>query len=293
MGTVLEGMAQRYTQLYLEPAKGMSESEIYKDIVLRGKKPDACELHGFLCSPMDRLYKKATPAGDAEILYLRERKDFERFIRIMMYKCEPVIIQKSMGAAIICGITNWQKIEKHQMQYLHSGNWDLAEEFKRFTGKKSNYLDTLIVVSYGEYSNLNYKSTLYSKEDWLNISLEIRIYHECTHYICRKLYPKLINALWDEILADCIGLLNGTGHYDASLAKALLGVSAEGFADGGRLSNYINEKTDISATAVSVSNLIDRIADITADYIREGMDYFAILMKLEENSKELYGQLFK
>ena len=199
-----------------------------------------------------------------------------------------------MRAAIICGITNWRKIEKYQMQYFLSGNWDWVGEFKRFIDEKSNYLDTLIIVSYGEYSNLNYRNTSYSKEDWLNISLQIRIYHEFTHYICRKLYPNLINVLWDEILADCIGLLNGTGHYDASLAKALLGVSSEGFTDGGRLSNYMDEKTDIFAIAVFVANLIDRIADITADYIRlQGMDCFAILMKLEERSWELCGELFK
>ena len=286
MSSVLDEMARRYPQLYLEPAQGMSESETYKDVVLRGKRPAAARLHGFSGSVQDSLNTQSTPAGEVEILYLPERGDFERFIRIMMYRCEPAIIPENMGAAIISGIINWQKIERHQMQYLLTGSGDLEKELSRFTADKSNYLDTVIVVSRGEYSNLAYKATPYGEAEWLALSLKIRTFHECAHFVCQRLFPELKNVLWDEILADCFGLLNATGNYNPDLAKTFFGVSPDGYMEGGRLKNYIPGKTDLNATARSASVLIDRVAELITDDIRKGKDPYEILNRLEKRSRE-------
>lgn len=286
MSSVLDEMARRYPQLYLEPACGMSESEVYKDIVLRGRKPDSAVLHGFSRCSRDSLGAKGTPAGKAEVLYLHERGNFERFIQIMMYKCEPAVIPESIGAAIISGIINWGKIERHQMQYLLAGGGDLEREFSRFTADKSNYLDTLIVVSHGEYSGLSYKATPYGKSEWLDLPLKIRTFHECAHFVCQRLYPELKNELWDEILADCFGLLNAAGGYNPFLAKAFLGVSPDGYKEGGRLKNYISGQTDLNAAARAVSAVIDRISELTDSDTQNEKDYYAVLKKLERRSRE-------
>lgn len=285
MSSVIEEMAQRYMQLYLKPQDGMSNSEIYKNIVLKGKKPGTSELRAFSHSERDRIFHKNTPAGEVEILYLYLREDFEQFIRIMMYRCEPATIPKSMGAAIISGIVNWRKIERHQMQYLLGGGMDWDAEFKRFTAEKANYSDTLIVVSQGAYSNLHYEETPYNEQKWMDVSLEIRIYHECAHFICGKLYSELKNVLWNEIIADCFGLLNATGSYNSCLAKAFLGVSEVGYIEGGRLKNYRSDMSSLNLAAKNISHLIDKISELTAECLAESKTPFEILNILEKNSQ--------
>ena len=50
-----------------------------------------------------------------------------------------------------------------------------------------------------------------SDPDWLQKSQIIRKYHECTHFICRNLYPEKTDAVRDELIADAIGIYAADG----------------------------------------------------------------------------------
>lgn len=156
--SVIKELAERFPQLYLKPEKGVSQSELYRSIVRRGEKYSG-ELSHFKGSEGDSLTTAHTPAGTVEMVFLRNREDFECFYRIMAAKCEPVSIPRSVGASYIGGINDWSKIHSHMEDYRKNGGSDEDDEFRRFTADKSNYKTSIILLSEGFYSNIGYENT--------------------------------------------------------------------------------------------------------------------------------------
>lgn len=284
---VLEQLAQRYQQLYLTPGEEMEET--YRDVVLRGKavgNPSLALFHG---SPQDKLWMEDTPAGPVEILYLGDREDFENFLRLTAYKCRPVKIPPTTGAMALTGLINWQKIQRHQEEYTASGKTDWPEERSRFLSVRENYKDMLIVISDGPYSGVPWDSTGYPAQEWLEISRKIRVFHECTHVICRRKFPELKDAIWDEVAADAIGLIGATGDYDATLASLFMGVNEEGYIKG-RLENYVGQEDAhmLWEISVRVYALIHKISTCRREMPELGP--YEFLNWLEENKNALWEQ---
>ena len=229
-------LAKKYPQLLLPIRAGEKETEEYRAAVLSGA-PLSAEPY-FIGSPGDSLSVAETPAGKAEILYLENREDFEHAFRALAHRCEPVEIPASVGATTIRGLINWEKIHNHEKEYLQSGENDWNLEFRRFTAEKANYLDSLILLSSGDYSNVSAETAGLPAEEWKEKSVTIRKYHELTHFICRALYPDDVDAIRDEVIADLIGLVAAFGDYDVRLAETFLGIEGETFREGGRLAYY-------------------------------------------------------
>lgn len=256
---VLEKLTERYPQLYLTPGENMTEE--YREVVLKGKIPKKRSLELFWGTPEDEIFYEETPAGIVEIVYLHDRRDFENFLRIMCYRCEAADIPLTMGAMTLNGVINREKIRRHKEEYTRSGGSCWALEWQLFAADKKNYTDTLIVLSKGAYSNIPSHKAGYPQEEWLRISRDIRLYHECAHVICQRLYPKLKETVWDEVVADAVGLLFAIQEYDVRLAELFLGVSTEGYV-GGRLENYLTkeQRQHMDETAVCVDRLIHQIS---------------------------------
>ena len=234
--------AVRYRQLLLPIRDGISNAEEYRKTVLQGLDT-AWQDVSFNCDQIER-YTCRTPAGEAEIMLVSDREDFEHLYHALAYKCEPVPIPASVGAVTISGVINREKINKHRDDYLARGNTDWNAEFKRFTADKSNYTDTIILLSSGPYSAIPAEQLQMTESEWAAKSVIIRMYHELTHFICRKLYPEKKDAIRDEIYADCIGLIAAFGTYDPLLAKTFLGIEAEAYRKDGRLEHYAPECTE-------------------------------------------------
>lgn len=274
---VIETYIYRYPQLTLPIKDGMSTSESYKNIALRGKLPAKLE-SPFLGTAEDAVFSVETPVGAAEVLYLADRRDFERCVQALAYKCEPRVLPASMGAIHVSGVNNWRKIQAHKKRWLTEGGEDWRAEFKRFTADPKNYKDTIIIVSKGAYSGLPAAEAGYPAEEWLRLSLEIRIYHELTHFVCRRLYPEKKDALWDEIVADCMGIYKATSDYDAVLAAKLLGVEEDMYRLGGRLENYVEEGNSPQAYCSLAKETIRRLARIIAE--SEDSGFWEVLEKI-------------
>ena len=277
---ILEKLTRRYPQLYLKPGDDMLEE--YRDVVLRGRPPKETSLDLFYGSSQDDFFTEETPAGSIEIVYLYDRRDFDNFIRIMRYRCSNVSIPPTTGAMTLIGVINQEKIRQHKEAYIHSGGDDWASEWKQFTADKKNYTDTLIVISNGGYSNISYDRTGYAEEEWIHISRVIRTYHECTHVICRRRYPELTETIWDEVVADAIGLLFAIKEYDVRLAETFLGITPDGYV-GGRLENYLSEeeRQHIDKIAIRTDRLIRQIQEERER--RKDMPYYQFLEYLEEH----------
>ncbi len=215
-------LINRFPQLALPIQHGQKNTPEYKKAVLRGEP--LCREPDFICSPKDKLETVETPVGKAEILFFAHREDFEHALRALAYRCEPVEIPASVGASTIRGLIDWEKIRAHKTEYLAEGGKNWSEEFKHFTADKTNYLDTIILLSKGNYSAVPARFVGLAEYEWDEKSLIIRKYHELTHFVCRTLCPHDIEPIRDEVIADLIGLVAAFDHYDPLLAKRFLGI---------------------------------------------------------------------
>lgn len=278
---VLRQLAKKYYGLYLPVEKGMSSSEQYKQYVLKGKPAQTEELPGFISSEEDSILSFLTPEGAVEVISLKNRMDFELFLQKLAYRCEPVSIQKEIGAMMIAGVINWEKINRHKREYLEKGGIDWNQEFRRFTSDADNFKDRVLILSNGPYSNYPASKAGYSEEDWNRLSADIRMYHECTHYICRKRWPQRKHKVVDEVVADAVGIFAAFGYYRTELALGVLGVSEKGTYTGGRLSFYVEEEKLNEVCAV-VIKCVNQIYDICKNNQYEP---FVLLERImEENS---------
>ena len=291
--SVMQEMAYRYNQLYLTPEKGVSGTGVYSDIVRYGKLPPEIDekiknegLSGFKCSEKDKLFSENTPAGMVDILFLQERSDFERFVQVMVYSCEPAAVASKIESAEILGVTNWRKIENHMNDYLSNGGSNLSwrDELRKFTNNKKNYQDTILVIGSGGYCGLTAEEAGFEKDTWEEISVKIKIYSSCARYIVRKLFSDYKDIIWEEMLADCAGLLYATGRYDVSLAKKFFGVSGKGYDRRGKLINFKGDSEfEINELAVRVSSATDKLGKYVNKLLAEDdLDYYKILFRLME-----------
>lgn len=285
---VFNFLIKRYPQIGLKIQRGMKGTEEYKNSVLRGI-PLKSVSNDFSDEAADYIESVSTPVGVAEILFLKRRTDFETAIQKLAYKCEPTPIPESMGASVISGLINWEKINQHKKDYMDQGGEDWTEEFSRFTEDKKNYRDSIIILSSGAYSAVyvdqvndylkeNGQNEILTEEEWIEKSITIRKYHELTHFISQRMFPEYKEAIQDEILADAIGLIAAFGRYPVELAKLFLGLEGKEYREGGRLQNYYfeQEPLDVQQRALAI------IAALT-DYLETGkktMEQFNPLIQI-------------
>ncbi len=207
----------------------------------------------FCGSEKDSLTVEQTPVGPVQVLYLYHREDFEQVLRLLVYRGRPVEIPATTGAMTVRGLYDYQKKEK----------------------------GVLIILSEGPYSGVSARQAGQPEDTWPEISRKIRLYHECTHVICRELFPQQKEAVWDEIVADAIGILKALGYYDEKLAAVFLGVSREGYT-GGRLENYISgeQAEQLPRIAAEAYSLIERIG--AESRAKREMDAYDFLLYLQE-----------
>jgi hypothetical protein len=98
----------------------------------------------------------------------------------------------------------------------------------------------LILATTGPYSGVAGSALGLSDDLWSQLSVTIRIEHECTHYLTRRLLGAMANKLLDEIIADFSGIVAAKGAFCSDWFLKFMGVDAEfGNSTKGRFSNYL------------------------------------------------------
>lgn len=276
---VIETLADTYRQLFVSPGPGGKEK--YLDIVERGNEPEARNLSHFIKSNEDSMTTEETPAGAVTVITLSKREDFVTFLRIMANRCEETDIPDTQGASIINGVINRRKIEQH-MEGFSGSEYD--EEFRRFTSERRNFKDALIVLSVGPYSAIPAQMMGVSDEEWIILSHKIRKYHECTHFICRNLYPDKKDAIWDELVADAVGIVAAFGKYNADMEKMFLGIDGNIYT-GGRLENYTVVDAPLTERICCVLDRFSEIAGKDTSWLP-----YELAIKLEDTKEELWDK---
>ena len=274
----MEALARRFPQLYVAPAEGAQDA--HRSAAGFGIAPKDANLEHFEGSPLDELRVVDTPAGPVEVLFLERRQDFETFLQIIGHKASPDPIARTVGAITYRGLADWGKVKDAHFAYMISGGTDWNNEFARLAKEPGAFRSEIVVISEGPYSNIPATSTPYDADEWLSISREIRLHHECAHVVCRRTMPDDILPIWDEVTADVVGLVYATERYDVALAARFLGIDENGYA-GGRLAEYLDEDqiARIDKVAAEVYGACTRIGQMVGP--SEVADPFSFLLDLK------------
>ncbi|WP_417941123.1 DUF7005 family protein [Flavobacterium sp. RS13.1] len=265
---VFDLLKKCYPQLNFPIETGIEKSELYKEFVFKGKI-DLTSLHCYLeltDSKSLKLEYTICPGGKIPVLTIPNQDDFVKIIQSLLHKNNPVEVPQSMGAVLINGLNNWERIKsiKNQWQAKNpSGNWN--QEFSNVILNKSLYKDKLIILSTKPYSNVAANQLGLTDNEWISKSICIRREHEFTHLYTLKKYGYASNNLHDELIADYIGIIKTVGYYDKVWMLNFMGLEEyPKYRWGARLENYVQDnrfsREDFRQLIKIVKNAIETIS---------------------------------
>ena len=245
-GDVFDTLKEQLIQFQFPIQEGISQSDAYQAAIRRGHlNGHAAQHQGLeLVNPGAlRLMLYPTPAGRIPVLITTERADFVRLVQALTRRNEPQPIPPSMGACMVAGYNNWARIRALRLQWStqHPGaiEAEWKQVFRRIIPQKALYQDRFILLSDGPYSAVPAASLGLTDAEWRSFSLTIRLEHECTHYFTRRVLGSMRNALFDELLADYMGLVVALGRFRADWFLRFMGLERfPHYREGGRLQNY-------------------------------------------------------
>jgi len=254
---VIPALTRRFVQLLFPVREGISQTEAYRAASRRGERPVEGERPAFVRPDGIRLELHGTVAGRIPILIAPARADFVTLVRVFSGRNEPIPVPDSMGACIVTGLNNWDRVARHRKDFEaatgKAGDEDAwLVEFRNLVPHKERYQDRFIILSTGPYSAVPGAAVARAEDDWLRDSLAIRRAHESTHYFTCRVFGSMRNNLLDEIIADFAGLHETFGAYDGGLALRFFGLEDfPRYREGGRLQSYLGDPP-LSAEAVAV-----------------------------------------
>ncbi|XGV94307.1 MAG: hypothetical protein ACAF41_00555 (plasmid) [Leptolyngbya sp. BL-A-14] len=245
-----EALKQRLVQLQFPIQAGISQTEAYRSATRKGISPTGLvEATGLVLQQPDQLEVviHESLAGAIPVLMVSQRDDFVSLVQALALRNEPKPVPDSMGACIVSGFNNWDRIRQYRQQWEAANpsacsESDWAVEFQRMAPQKALYQDRFIILSDGPYSAVSASDMGLTGAEWQRLSLTIRLEHECTHYFTYRVLGSMRNHLLDELIADYWGIVAATGCYCADWFLRFVGLEAfPHYRDGGRLQNYRGE----------------------------------------------------
>ncbi|MCC5609709.1 hypothetical protein LC612_23760 [Nostoc sp. CHAB 5834] len=246
LGT-FEALKRVLVQLKFPIVEGISQTQTYRDATRKGVAIDGMtEATGLVLQQPEKLQLilHQSLAGTIPVLLTENRDDFVSLVQALTKGNEPQPIPASMGACIVSGFNNWDRIHQYRQKWSaesfanrYQSSWQ--EEFQRLISQKELYQDKFIILSGNSYSNVSASDMEFEESQWQRLSLTIRLEHECTHYFTRRLFNSMRNNILDELIADYRGIVAATGFYRADWCLRFLGLeSFPDYREGGRLQNY-------------------------------------------------------
>ena len=239
-GARFEDLAGRLVQLSFPIQSRMSEHPEYVAVTRRGA--DASGMSSATGIRLERsrdirLVIHPTWAGRIPVVTVPCRADFITLVRAFSARNEPVAVPESMGACIIAGYNNWNRLrrfrEEWQQTHGSPASLQIAER------NKECYQDRFLILSAGPYSGVPAERVGVPASQWPGLSLIIRREHECAHYWTRRVLRSMRNYVIDEIIADYSGILAATGRFRADWLLVFLGLDLyPSLREEGRLRNY-------------------------------------------------------
>ncbi|KYC43092.1 hypothetical protein WA1_13400 [Scytonema hofmannii PCC 7110] len=240
-------LKQRLVQFQFPIQEGISKTQAYRRATRKGVLADnMVEATGLVLKQPEQLQLRIHPslAGNIPILLAGNREDFVSLVQALTMRNEPLPVPASMGACIVSGFNNWDRIRQYRQQWelqnpSHCSASHWALELQRLAPQKELYQDRFIILSDNPYSNVAAEEIGLKESVWQNLSVTIRLEHECTHYFTHRLFNSMRNNAFDELIADYRGIVAAIGYYRADWFLHFIGMeSFPDYREGGRLQNY-------------------------------------------------------
>lgn len=261
----IPALSRRLPQLLFPIRQGISATDGYRRATRQGVWPEGDpEASGLVLRAPDRITLEIHPTlyGRLPLIIAGERRDFEDLVRAFSARNEPVDVPASMGACIVTGFNNWDRIREYRRRFEAAnpfGDWQT--EFHAVVPRKELYEDRFIILSCGPYSGVPAGAAGFGEDEWRELSLRIRRDHECTHYFTFRLAGAMRNNLLDEIIADYVGLVRTFGNYRLDLALLFFGLEDfPRYREGARLQNYRGSPPLSGEAFALVRGLVHRAA---------------------------------
>ena len=243
LGKVFDFLKTRLVQLNFPIREGISRCEDYTAATKRGQPvEDMPAATGLVLEQPGHLSLSIyqTAAGKIPIIYTRHRPDFVSLVRALTMRNEPLSVPESMGACIVSGYNNWDRIRAYRAKCETDSEWNT--EFSRLIPRKELYQDRFFLLSGGYYSGVAPAALNLSPPEWREKSLILRREHECTHYLTRRVFSSMRNHLLDELIADYSGIVATIGHFRVDWFLHFMGLEDfPGYRSTGRFENYRGE----------------------------------------------------
>ena len=239
---VFNVLRERLPQLQFPIQEGISDTAAYRAATRKGQLPDAAS--GLSLDTPEALELRIHPsaAGHIPVLIPGSRADFVRLVQALTRKNEPDDIPNSMGACLVSGYNNWDRIATYRRNWLDqpgTSSLGWSAEFRRLIPQKERYQDRFILLSRGAYSGVTARELGVDAEEWRKVSLRIRLEHEAAHYVTIRNYGAMHTNALDELMADFAGLTAAVGVFKADWFRRFMGLEDDGaYRTGGRLENY-------------------------------------------------------
>ena len=148
-----------YPQLNFPVTEGINKSQPYIDAVLKGRvgyiaienNLEFNNSEGIEISIFDSI------AGKIPVVKIPDSQDFIQIIQCLLHKNNPTSVPLSMGACLVNGINNWDRLHTLQHNWVAdnpTGNWN--EEFsKNVLSNPTLFKDKIIILSTKSYSNVS------------------------------------------------------------------------------------------------------------------------------------------
>jgi len=317
---VFKALRSALVQLQFPIREAISQTDDYRAATRKGYLPEGMvEATGLeLEKPEElQLIIHQTLAGKIPVIVAGCRADFIRLVQALTKRNEPEAIPDSMGATIVAGFNNWERIRYYRKEWeakrsaspsdadpplvppsqggkqdgsqnesppsqggLGGSSLNWQAEFQRLQLQKHLYQDCFIVLSRGNYSAISASEIGIDKEEWLRLSLIIRLEHECCHYFTRRVFGTMRNNMLDELIADYQGIVAANnGRYRADWFLRFIGLEAfPEYRQGGRLQNYRGQPP--------LSDGAFKILQVLVKDAAENLENFNIQHQIELNNSE-------
>jgi hypothetical protein len=264
-----EVLRSRLPQLRFPVRAGISATEAYRAATRRGEPVEDGE--GLVLRSPERLclWVEDSLAGPVPVLRTADRGDFVLLVQALSGRNEPEPIPDSMGACLVSGFNNWDRVRAYREHWREAGPgrdeaaW--AEEFRRLIPRKELYQDRFLILTEGPYSNVPAAELGLPAEEWLRLSSTIRLAHECAHYLALRLFGAVPDQPRDELIADYVGIAAACGRFRADWFLRFVGLEAyPNYREGGRLENY-RGKPPLSDTAMTALRCLVHTAAVNLE----------------------------
>jgi hypothetical protein len=232
-------------QLQFPIRAGLHETPEYRAATRRGQRPeDEASALQFQHPEGLRIFLRSTPAGRVPVILAEAREDFEALVQAVTRRNEPDAIPASMGACLVAGYNNWDRIAERRRRFEteHPEDWTGAgweAAFRELVPQKELYQDRFMILSSGPYSATPAGALGLSETAWTAASVQLRLEHECTHYFMREAFGAMRKSVLDELVADYMGLVEALGAFRLDAFVRFMGLESHPhYRPGGRLENY-------------------------------------------------------